>query len=260
MKIRILLILSILFLILGWSWSLKNEGAKIIFCDVGQGDGILVTKKNWQMLVDTGPNNKKILTCLEKYMPFWDKTLEVVLVTHGDSDHSGGLADVLKSYKTVDVFSNDDLKALNEQKISSKKMRQNDILKMGLFSFEVENPRGFEKNGEDNNTTSIAGILSYKTIKILLTADITSEVEQRLVWQNLLPKKIDILKVAHHGSAAATSDELLDFVKPQVGVISVGAKNRFGHPRKEVLERLQKRGIKIERTDFNGDVVMNLDN
>jgi len=247
-------------MLFGWYFvEVRNDKTKIIFCDVGQGDGILITKKNWQMLIDTGPNNKKILTCLERHLPFWDKTLEVVLITHGDSDHTGGLADVLKSYKTIDIFNNDDLEVLNEQKISSKKLKQNDVIKTSLFDFEIVNPPNFEKNTKDNNDNSIAGIFSYKDTKFLLTADISSEVEQRLVWQKVLPENIDILKVSHHGSATATSDELLDFVKPKVAVISVGKENRFGHPRKEVLERLEKRGIKIERTDQLGDMVFELE-
>jgi len=275
MRIKILFLINILVLFSWYFVSVNDDTTRVIFCDVGQGDGILVTKKNWQMLVDTGPNNKKILTCLENHMPFWDKTLEVVLITHSDSDHSGGLADVLKSYRTIDVFSNDELKSLVEQNISSKKLKQNDLLKMGLFNFEIVNPPNFEKNLDDNNNNSIAGILSYKATpssrgggtsegqatRIFLSGDISKEVEQRLVWQTVLRQDsgpVNILKIAHHGSATATSDELLEVLKAKVAVISVGAKNRFGHPTKEVLDRLKNKGIKIRRTDEEGDVVIGL--
>jgi competence protein ComEC len=91
-----------------------------------------------------------------------------------------------------------------------------------------------------------------------MSGDIEKETEQRLVWREIIKENVDILKVSHHGSEAATSDELLDLLKPKMAVISVGKNNRFGHPRGEVLERLNKRNIEIKRTDIDGEVVFNL--
>jgi len=107
----------------------------------------------------------------------------------------------------------------------------------------------------------VAGILDYKgegKWSIFLSGDIEKETEQKLVWREILKGQVDVLKVSHHGSETATSEELLDFLKPKIAVISVGVNNRFGHPRGEVLERLNKRDIEIERTDEVGDVVFNL--
>ena len=221
--------------------TLPSSKVEVIFCDVGQGDATLVTYKNWQMLIDTGPNNKRVLTCLEKNVPFWDKKIEVVMITHGDNDHSGGLTDVSKFYQI-------------EQIIDSKKVSQFDLIKTNWMEFEVVN-----SGPNDNNEGSIAGILSYENIKIFLSGDITTEVEQRLVWQTVLRQDsgaVNILKVSHHGSKNGTSEELLEVLKPKIAIISVGAKNKFGHPTKEVLDKLNKKQIKILRTDLDGEILI----
>lgn len=231
----------------------------MIFCDVGQGDAILVTYKSWQMLIDSGPNNKKVLSCLSRQMPFWDKIIEVFLVTHGDSDHSGGVIDVFKYYKVVRFFGNGDLEKEIEQKYYSTKLKTFDVVKTNMIEFEIVNSWENYQNGGDENEKSIAGILSYKGTKIFMAGDITSEVEKRLVWQGILQSRIengvDILKVSHHGSKEATSDELLEILKPKMAIISVGTKNKFGHPTKEVLEKLEKWGVEIRRTDKEGDII-----
>jgi len=260
MKNRIILFISLVFLIVIFYFSLPSKLGKVVVCDVGQGDAILATYKNIQMLIDTGPDNKKVLECLGKQIPFWDKTIEVMILTHGDSDHIGGLNDLKKSYKVGKYFSNGLLNSDIEQKIYSQKIGQNDVISSNMFDFEVVNP---SKNIEidDDNINSIAGYLIYKgSVKwrAFLSADIDKETEQRLVWQKILNKDVDVLKIAHHGSENGTSDEILDFLKPKIAVISVGKNNRFDHPRKEVLERLKTREIEVKRTDEVGDVVFEL--
>jgi len=150
-----------------------------------------------------------------------------------------------------------------EQIISSKNVSQFDLVKTNLMEFEVVNPEEKVKNGDDNNQSSIAGILKFynidlkRQVKIFMAADIDLEIEQRLVWQQILKEKVDVLKVSHHGSKNGTSEELLKVLKPKVAVISVGAKNKFGHPTKEVLDRLKENGIKIKRTDLSGEISIN---
>ncbi|MDD2224605.1 MAG: MBL fold metallo-hydrolase [Candidatus Shapirobacteria bacterium] len=250
MKIRIILFLSLMALVVIFWLTLPSQKVNVIFCDVGQGDATLVTYKNWQMLIDTGPNNKRVLTCLEKNVPFWDKKIEVVMITHGDNDHSGGLTDVSKFYQI-------------EQIIDSKKVSQFDLIKTNWMEFEVVNPREKVKEEKDNNENAIAGILKFydtklkKEIKVFMAADIDLETEQRLVWQTVLRQDsgtVNILKVSHHGSKNGTSKELLELLKPKIAVISVGAKNKFGHPTKEVLNKLKEKGVEIWRTDLNGEI------
>jgi len=236
MKIRLILFLSLIILVVLFWITLPSKKMKVIFCDVGQGDAALVIYKNWQMVIDVGPNNKKVLKCLENNLPFWDKKIELLLLTHGDSDHVGGLADVSKFYRVEQIF-------------SSEKLRQFDLIKTDWISFEVVN-----SGLVDDNENSIAGVLIYENTRIFFSGDITAEVEKRLVWQKILTESVDVLKVSHHGSKDGTSEELLNILKPKLAVISVGTKNKYGHPTKEILDRLKEKGIEIKRTDKDGDI------
>lgn len=261
MKNRIILFISFLALVIIFGLTLPGKNGKVVVCDVGQGDAILATYKNIQILIDVGPDNKKVLTCLDRHMPFWDKTIEAVILTHGDSDHIGAINDILRSYRVGQFFTNGLLNEEIEQKISSKKIGQNDVINTNMFDFEVVSPDKNVENLEDENKNSVVGILVYKGTKkwsCFMSGDIEKETEQRLVWREIIKEKVDVLKVSHHGSEAATSNEFLDLIKPKTAVISVGKNNQFGHPRGEVLERLNKRNIEIKRTDIDGDVVFKL--
>ncbi|MFA5532440.1 MAG: hypothetical protein WDA13_02495, partial [Candidatus Shapirobacteria bacterium] len=137
----------------------------------------------------------------------------------------------------------------------------NDVISINMFDFEVVNPGKNEEGLMDENKNAVAGILDYKgegKWSIFLSGDIEKETEQKLVWREILKGQVDVLKVSHHGSETATSEELLDFLKPKIAVISVGKDNRFGHPRGEVLERLSLRNIEVKRTDMEGEVVFKL--
>lgn len=254
MNHKLILLLSLLGLLILFWVTLPGKKVEVIFCDVGQGDATLITSKNWQMLIDTGPKNKKVLNCLENNLPFWDKKIEVLMITHGDSDHSGGLEDVKKYYKI-------------EQEIYSKNVKQYDVIKNNLITFEVLNPEKKIEIDMDNNQNSIAGILTYRNlsvssgqVKIFMAADIDIETEQRLIWKKILrpiEDQVDILKVSHHGSKNGTSEEFLNILKPKMAIISVGAKNNFGHPNKEILDRLKSKNIEIKRTDLIGEIKIN---
>ena len=260
MKNKILIYLSLLALIIIFYLTLPDNKARVVVCDVGQGDAILATYKNIQLLIDVGPDNKKILKCLEKHLPFWDKTIEVVILTHGDSDHVGGLNDLIRSYKIGQFFSNGLLDWGIEQKIYSRKLGQNDILSVGLFSFEVVSP---EDNNEikTDNENSIVGYLNFlgnKSWSMFMTGDMDIETEQRLVWRQIINKKVDVLKVSHHGSNTGTSDEILEILNPKVAVISVGKNNKFGHPNDDILKKIEDKNIEIIRTDMNGEILFEL--
>jgi len=277
---RLILFISLMGLVVMFWLTLPQTKPVVIVCDVGQGDAILATYKNIQMLFDVGPDNKKVLKCLENHVPFWDKTIEAVILSHGDSDHVGGLINLMKVYKVEKFFSNGYLNEDIEQKIYSQKISQNDVVSLGLFNFEVVWPEKNLGNGrspylagkEDNNENSVAGILRVKEgtrqklthlggqgWSMFLSGDMEKEVEQKLVWRQILTKPVEVLKVSHHGSATATSEELLKVLKPKMAVISVGKGNRFGHPTEEVVNKLQKRNIEILRTDKRGEIVLSFD-
>lgn len=279
---RFILFISLIGLVVMFYLTLPKTKPIVVVCDVGQGDAILATYKNIQLLVDTGPNNKKVLGCLENHLPFWDKTIEAVILTHGDSDHIGGLDDLIKNYEVRNFFSNGYLDKEIEQKIYSKKISQNDVISLGLFYFEVVWPEENGENrpadsdavlaGKDGNENSVAGILSVKeettpkawhlggqVWSMFLSGDMEAEAEQKLVWREILDKPVKVLKVSHHGSKTATSQELLETLKPKMAVISVGKNNRYGHPTEEVIKRIQDLGIEILRTDMDGEIIFGSD-
>jgi competence protein ComEC len=265
---RLILFISLIGLAMMFWLTLPNAKPIIVVCDVGQGDAILATYKNIQILFDVGPKNKKVLKCLENHVPFWDKTIEAIVLSHGDSDHTGELDEVMSLYKVENFFSNGYLNKEIEQKIYSRKISQNDVININLFTFEVVSPEQNMEDGRfafsadnDSNQNSVAGILTVKNSdwSMFLSGDMEKEMEQKLVWRQILSKSVTILKVSHHGSATATSEELLGVLKPKTAVISVGKENRFGHPTKEVLERLKMVGAEILRTDIGGDITVVVD-
>lgn len=236
MRNRVLIVIAGFLLIAAGIVSMPDGKVRVIFCDVGQGDGAIIMQNTTQVLVDTGPDNKKMAECLGKYLPFWDKKIEAIIFSHDDLDHVGGLKEVEKHY-------------LVGQKYSSDNLRENDVIRFGEMVFEVANSEGM-----------VVGELGYKDKRILMMGDADMELEQRLVWRGMIGNGFKplrtILKVAHHGSANGTSEELLEWVRPDMAVISVGKNNKFGHPTKEVLERLEKFGVEVKRTDEVGDIVL----
>lgn len=245
----------ILVIIAYFTW--PDGKVRVVFCNVGQGDGILISQNDFQMVVDSGPDNKMMLGCLEKNMPFWDKEIEVAVMSHWDRDHSGGLKSLMENYQIDKLYSSSNPSDLNVQKIYTDNLAINDVIKYGAIEFEILNP---DEDWGNDNDNSIVGILDVMGKKILLTGDATAQVEQKLVWRGLLRPaeqgfgSLNILKVSHHGSAEGTSEELLTAIRPAEAVISVG-KNSFGHPTKVVLDRLTAAGVEIRRTDKEGDII-----
>jgi competence protein ComEC len=275
--------ISILGLVLGFFICWPDRKLHLIACDVGQGDAILIKKGFDEVLIDGGPNNK-VLECLSGNLPFWEKTIELVVLTHPDSDHVTGLVEVLKRFKVTKVVANSlwvdkaAFGALREavvgQKISVFSPKNGDRIKLAQMSFEVLWPKeklgdgrlwselalkGQESNvlgawgfqGEINET-SVALWLKYGQFDAILTGDIGQRQEEEIALQHEF-EGIEILKVAHHGSKYSSSEVFLEKIKPKIALISVG-KNPWGHPTKEVLERLRNLGVKTLRTDEQGQI------
>jgi competence protein ComEC len=250
----------------------------IIFCNVGQGDASLITYKQTQVLIDGGPNSK-VIDCLNEHMPFWDRDIEMMVLTHPEADHDTGLSEVVSKFKVKKFVVNGIVKdnatfwkLQNEvaaDNIPVYLPKAGDIFKVGDLQFTVlwpENKLGSElawqKIAENDqskilgsyavneklNDTGIALELKYGQKKALFMADLSSEAENKLNLED-----VDILKVAHHGSKYSTGTQFLELIKPELAVVSVG-KNSYGHPTPETLTRLQNIGAKILRTDENGEV------
>lgn len=235
---------------------------RVVFLNVGQGDAILISQGKTQVLIDGGRDGKVLLGRLGRQMPFWDRQIESVIATHSDADHVGGLAAVISRYHVSAYLSNgsegesDVFRHLRETLEADRSVGQSVIGTQSRIVF----PGGaelrvlFPENGaakalSETNEGSIVIRLVFGDTSFLFTGDLPHE---ETVLPDITPTKV--LKVAHHGSKYSTSDEWLSRVRPDDAIISVG-KNRYGHPSDEILSRLRQRGVRILRTDQQGDIV-----
>ena len=279
-KLIIILLLSLAFLI----WRQKpDNNFHLIFCDVGQGDAILLVHKNNQILIDGGPNDA-VLNCLANNIPFWDRNIEMVILTHPDADHYTGLLEVFKRYRVKKFIANsfgkkDDLvfktliSIIFEQKIDTHFLTAGDKIRIGPILFDILWPsknklkeleawkntslleevfRLIDEELINVNEFSFVVKVSFDQFDTLLTGDLGGLQGQTLVWQDWLVP-VEVLKAPHHGSRLDNPDELYGKTKSQLVVISVG-KNTFGHPSGELIEKLFDLGIKVKRTDEDGEV------
>jgi len=248
--------------------NMPDNNLHVSFLDVGQGDAILIQKGNQQVLIDGGPSPQAIGLELGRKMPFWDRSIELMILTHPSSDHITGLVEVLNRYQVKQVLYPDVafdsgiydewLRLVEEKKIKSTLAQVGQQIDLGNeVSIEVLNPQSPPLTSTDSDVDNNAAILhlSMGEVSFLLTADMMWEAELELIMQRANLKST-VLKVAHHGSDTSTTTEFLAVVNPQLAVISVGADNKFGHPRDEVLSRLEDRlgSENIYRTDEDGTV------
>ncbi len=248
----------------------SQQKIKIVFLDIGQGDAILIEQGSNQILIDGGPNEQRELEELGKYIPFWDRKIEVVIATHPDQDHITGLIGVIKNYQVGVVIDNGAqsssqvyqkyLKVVQAKHCPHLRGREGMKIKMLQANLAILYPGDkLENNPHNTNADSIVTKLTYGKNSFLFTGDFPTEEDQK-IFQSGVNLKANILKVAHHGSKYATSTAFLEQVQPKEAVISVGKNNRYSHPTAEVLNRLKEKNIKIFRTDKLGDIEYQCDN
>lgn len=238
---------------------------EVNFFDVGQGDSIFIeTPKRWQILIDGGPGSR-ILEKLAKEMPFWDRTIDLVILTHPEADHLSGLIEVLKKYEVKNILwtgavretaeYQEWLKALKEEKARIIIAKAPQRIVISRLVLEILNPIGDWQNKplKDSNRTSVVSRLVFGNNSFLLTGDIYKEQEEEMILREVNLDS-DVLKASHHGSKTSSSREFIKKVSPTAVVIQAGKSNRYGHPHQEVLEILKKFGIMILRTDEQGDI------
>lgn len=276
---KVFIFLGVLVAINILAWSVvfdlsKQKFLEVNFFDVGQGDAAFVeTPKGQQVLIDGGPSSK-ILEKLGKEMPFWDRNIDLIILSHPEADHLSGLIDVLKKYKVENILWTGIIRDTPEYKEWQKLIEEEGakiyiaekgekILMSNGISIEIlypfENLEG--KEIQDSNDTSIVNRLVSGYNSFLFTGDITQLAEKELISAyscsdscEFATLDSDILKIGHHGSKTSTSEEFLQEVSPEVAIISVGKNNSYGHPAPETLENLNKYGIKVLRTDESGDI------
>ncbi len=243
---------------------------RVRFIDVGQGDGILILSPDHKaVLVDAGPPEAStaVLAALRAEHV---SHLDLVIATHAHLDHIGGMVKVLKQVPTR--FYMDPgfpygssaykrlLKYLEAHHVPVRTARRGRTINLGggavLHLLAPQMPF-FHDTRSDPNANSVVGRLTYGKVSILLTGDAEAPTEARLVKGGGL--KSTVLKVCHHGSRYSSTPAFLAAVKPKIAVISVGVHNRYGHPSKQTIRRLEAVGAKVYRTDLDGTVVFSTD-
>lgn len=243
--------------------ALGSGDLKLNFLAVGQGDSELVILPGGvKMLIDGGPPNGKVLNALDEVLSPTEKYIDLVVMSHPQLDHFGGLIDVLKRYRVGAFLWNgregeteafESLEAvIRKGNIRTIALSKGDKIHYRDSDFDILWPDGRFIGSKELNDTALVLELKAKNSKTLFTGDIGSNIESYLL-ADLSISDVDILKVAHHGSKFSSSANFLEATKPEIAVIGVG-QNSYGHPTNQVLNRLNDIGSKIYRTDLDGDV------
>ncbi len=241
----------------------------VVFFDVGEGDAIFIeTPRGQQILVDGGPSPTTLSSALGRRMPFWDRSLDLVILTHADEDHIAGLIPVLERYRVGQVLDSGYqhshpmydrwLELIEERQIPAQLARAGMRIEtgdgVGLVVLHP-GPELMKYTDADANNNSVVTRLAMGQVSFLLPGDVEEVAEDVLVASGQ-PLASTVLKIPHHGGNTSSSVAFLNAVNPELAVISVGADNRFGHPAPQVLERLE--GLvgegRILRTDERGTI------
>ena len=234
-----------------------KENFSVSFIDVGQADSVLIRNGNYNMLIDAG-NNEDGEKLVNYFKSLGIEEFTYVFATHPHEDHIGGMDDIINNFKIDNYYMSnklsttktfmDVLDALDGCNLKYTVPNKGDTLKLGDANIKVIYPGDDKSNINDS---SIVLKITYGKNSFLLTGDATSNVERKIYNEDI---KSDVLKVAHHGSSYSSTDVFLDRVKPYYAVISVGKNNIYNHPSNKTLEKLNKRNIKVYRTDLDGTI------
>ncbi|NQT50361.1 MBL fold metallo-hydrolase [Candidatus Kuenenbacteria bacterium] len=282
--VLILILIGIVF----WSGPRGGDDAAIVveqqqemqvhFLNVGQGDSIYIrTPSEQDILIDGGPD-KNVLAELGAVMPFWDKEIDVMVLSHPHSDHVTGLVEVLRRYKVKEIYYTGVLHTAPDYLAWLDEVKKQELdLKIVEQPFEIDfgnevklqflYPREslVNKKIKEMNNSSIVNKLVYRDVSFLFTGDAELEVEEALLatkdveTQNFASLRATVLKAGHHASSSSSSEEFLKAVNPETVVIQVGADNSFGHPHLKILRRLERLGVEILRNDEKGRILITTD-
>jgi competence protein ComEC len=249
----------------------KNDQDLLVsFIDSGQADAILIkTPYQQNIIIDFGSN--KGLKDLSERIPWWDKNIDLMIITHPHDDHILGMISILNKYKVENImytgvlhYSPAYLELLELIKYKNIPLiipKENQIIEFGnncsmKVIFPWESFKG--KEVENINNSSIVNQLDCNNFKFLFAGDAEIEVESEILEKDI-DIKSDVLKAGHHGSITSSQEEFLKKVNPQIAIIMVGEGNKFGHPSLRTIKRLEKLNIKSFRTDLHGtiDIISN---
>lgn len=242
----------------------------VAFLNVGQGDAIFIESPSGkQMLIDGGPD-KSVVRELSRVMPFYDRTIDVVINTHPDRDHIGGLPEVLRRYRVAQVLdpgveSDSGTYGYYRQLIASKNIeyasaRRGQIIDFGDGTYaEILFPdRDLNGISNDNNASVVARVV-YASTSVMLTGDAPKSVEQYLAALGGDALDSDILKAGHHGSRTSSGEPFVAAVSPAWAIISAGKNNSYNHPHEEVLQVFASSGVAVLGTYDLGTIIFESD-
>lgn len=260
---------------LGLAAAHRADGTtRITVLDVGQGDSILVEGgRGGRMLIDGGPDPDRLLVELDRRLPPWDRRIDILVLTHPHEDHVAGLPLLLERYRIGRIYETGmrgpgpgysafahDLAQPNAPPdgilATGARIALDDIRFEVLWPDPGHVPREPPDAGRGINDVSIVLLGEVAGRRFLLTGDVEDDVDPLLAKRDLPP--IDILKVAHHGSATASTPTFLDAVRPRVAIVSAGVGNPYGHPARSTIERLAATGARVLRTDTDGSVAVSI--
>lgn len=246
----------------------RQQNLEVIFLDVGQGDAILIKSPYGQkILIDGGPD-KKVLQGLGKHLPFYDQSLDLVILTHAHSDHVAGLVEVLERYKVDKIFDTGVLhpspdylaflEVIKEKNLSLEIINQKKEINLGPdlileIIYPVRDLAG--RKVENLNNISIVARLVHEDAVFLFTGDAEdAQEEELLILYEPEELESNILKAGHHGSSTSSSQEFVNAVSPRKVIIQVGEGNKFGHPSRRTVKRLERLGAEVFRNDLSGEI------
>ena len=251
---------------------IPNQGFYITFINVGQGDGILIHGDNGtKVMVDGGSTSEKQVAknCIVPYLKAEGiGTIDYSIITHTDKDHISGIMEILennnsnririKNLVMPDINMKDDtynelIEKAKLKKINVLYIKKGDTLSLGKTKIKCIYPETTTTASDKNDYCTVLSVKN-KTSKILLTGDISKEIEEKI--KDDIEENYTVLKVAHHGSNYSSSEKFLKKVNPKYSIISVGKNNSYGHPGNETMERLRKQGGVIYRTDEKGGITI----
>lgn len=260
------LVIFSLLLMGGCSTSIDSSTElELHFIDVGQGDSTFIkTPDGYTMLIDAGDNSQGS-NVVNYIKALGVNKIDVLVGTHPDADHIGGLDNVIDSFEIGEFYmprKTHDTKTYEDVLLSAKDkgLKIKSALADKIIAFDPNTKAVFlspeNQTYSDNNSYSAVIKLTYGQNSFLLTGDTEKENEAKMIDKYGISLKSDLVKLAHHGSSTSNSPEFLSAVDPQVALASCGYKNKYSHPHKEILKYLKENDIALYRTDEQGDIII----